>query len=128
MKIETKLKPYMGYSRAGGSEEGACLIFAHNGKEAKKLAFEELKGWFDEQEWIDVAVNRLKGEWLYQEADQENLKNNFPHVVDNPMTCKKCETWGHETYIDGVCEDCRELIEDIKKSDQEIISGEGGSK
>lgn len=120
MKIETKLKPYIGYSRSGGSEEGACLIFANNCKEAKKLAFEEFKGWFDEQEWIDVAVNKLKGEWLYKEANQENLKNNFPHVVDNPVTCKKCETWGHETYIDGICEDCRELIEDIKKGDREI--------
>ncbi|MDQ7818716.1 MAG: hypothetical protein RDU14_16945 [Melioribacteraceae bacterium] len=107
--IETKLKPYMGYSRAGGSKEGAVLIFAHTAREAKKLTFPELKGWCGDQEWIDVAVNRLKGEWLYAEADQEMLKNNIPHVIDCPKsTCKQCECWGSKLNEEGICEDCIE--------------------
>lgn len=117
--IQTKLKPYMGYSRGGGSEEGAVLIFAHTAREAKKLAFEELKGWCDDQEWIDVAVKRLKGEWLYAETDQEKLKNNIPHVIDSPTGCRRCELWGVKLNEKGICEDCLELEEDFNKNDLE---------
>ena len=105
--IQTELKPYMGYSRAGGSAEGAVLIFAHTAREAKKYAFEELQGWYSDQEWIDVAIKKLKGEHLYKEADQENLQKNIPHVIDCPKsTCKQCECWGLELNEDGICSYC----------------------
>lgn len=112
------MKPYMGYSRSGGSAAGAVLIFAHNGREAKKLAFEELTGWCYDQEWIDVVVNLLKGEWLYAEADQEKLKNGIPHIIDSPTCCKQCETWGHKLNEKGICNYCEEELstsEEVKK-------------
>ena len=114
---EKRLKPYMGFSRSGGSEEGAVLIFAHTAKEAKSIAFEELKGWCDNQEWIDVVVNRLDGEWLYADADQEMLKNNIPHVNNSPTGCKCCELWGLKLNAEEICKDCQqELIisEEVK--------------
>ena len=43
------LKIYSGYSILMGFEEGACLIFAPNRREAKKLAFKQLKGWYDDK-------------------------------------------------------------------------------
>lgn len=107
--VGNKLKPYMGYSRSGGSAAGAVLIFAHTAREAKKLAFPELKGWCDGQEWIDVAVRKLKKEYLYAEADLEKLKNNIPHVIYSPtITCKQCECWGLELNGDGICTNCIE--------------------
>ena len=101
----------MGYSRGGGSEEGACLIFAHNGKEAKKLAFEELSGWCSDQEWIDVAVNRIRKYFIYKSADQELLAKGIPHIADNPACCKQCEMWGSELDENGICESCKEFKE-----------------
>jgi hypothetical protein len=106
--IETILMPYIGYSREAGSNEGACLIFAPNCKEARKLAFDILQGWFTDQEWIDVAVSLLKGEHYYLDADLEKLKKNIPHTNDSPQKthCKRCETWGHKLDENGECEEC----------------------
>lgn len=106
------LNIYMGYSRAGGSSEGAVLIFAHTVKEAKKI------GWYIcsdmmVDEYIDMAVNRLRNEdYLYAQADQEKLDNSIAHVIDNPKICIECETWGSSPIgDDGFCDTCRSMLE-----------------
>ena len=74
------LKIYMGFSRSGGSQEGACLVFARNAKEARQFAFPTIGGWFD-TDWIDCAVKWMKGkDFLYEEADAEKLKAGEPQL------------------------------------------------
>ncbi len=58
---------------------------------------------------VSLASNHTEvlGEHLYKEADQDKLKNNIPHVIDNPRnTCKQCEYWGSELNEDGICSNC----------------------
>ena len=108
-KVMPTLKMYMGFWRAVGSSEGACLIFANNYKEAKKIAFGVLGGWSTDTEWIDVGVNLIrKSDYLYKEANQELLKNNIPHSIESPEGCNKCERWGYEIDAEGICSSCRE--------------------
>lgn len=105
----SNLKMYMGYSRAGGSEFGAVLIFAHTVREARIVGFTELLT----DEYIDFAANLIPHEntWLLENADQDKLKNNIPHVIDNPKTCNDCELWGHSKILDnGSCEECENEI------------------
>jgi hypothetical protein len=98
----------MGFSRGAGSEEGACLIFAHTAKEARKLAHRVMLGWFD-GEWIDTAVRRLRGKpWLMLEADMAKLAEDEPHAIECPTTCPTCGQWGHE-QIAGRCSNCGEV-------------------
>ncbi len=107
--LKKNLKPYMGYSKEAGSENGACLVFAHTKTEAKKLAFTILKNWDDAQEWIDVKVKWLKDEdYLYDQANQEKLRNGIAHVIESPTCCDSCNLWGKELDEKGLCEDCRE--------------------
>ena len=98
--IMNGLKAYMGHSRAGGSREGACLVFAHNTKEARKLAYPVLMSWFDSNgsdDWIDTAAHVLKDcEFLFKEANQEKLIAGIAHVIESPKTCIVCEMWGEE--------------------------------
>lgn len=102
------LKIYMGYDSFAGSEEGACLVFAHNRKEARKIAFPVLQGWFDSQ-WIDCTVQWLKdGNQLYSQADQEKLKKDEAHVIESPQCCRNCDLWGEKLNEDGYCEKCAE--------------------
>jgi hypothetical protein len=106
---EHKLKLYMGYSRLAGSTEGACLVFANNRKEARKVAFQCLRCWWGEQEWTDTKVQWLKNEdYLYKQANVEKLEKNIPHVIESPQACKKCELWGAELNENGICENCME--------------------
>lgn len=94
------LHPYIVYDRVAGSEEGALLVFAHTGREARKLAWPEVRSWFDTQ-WIDLAVRRLKG-------DATHLRRSFePHVIEDPPACDRCEHWFVTPLnADGLCEDC----------------------
>jgi len=103
-----ELKPYMGYSREAGSFEGAVLIFAHGIKEAKVLAWKEMR--YDiVEDYMDVAVNRLwEKDWLFKDADQEKLKQGIAHVVISPTGCRSCELWGEELNDEGYCPDCEE--------------------
>jgi predicted Zn-ribbon and HTH transcriptional regulator len=114
-----KLKPYMGYSHAGGSQEGAVLIFAYNIKEAKRLAWPALHGLFVD-DFIDMAVKVIKGgDYLFKQMPKwstEKLTAGLPHVVDNPPICKNCEFWGvGEFNEEGYCPDCAEEIEAYPK-------------
>ena len=103
---------YMGFSRCNGSYEGAALIFAHSVREAKKVGWRECGNLFTD-EFTDFSVRLLKdSEWLYQEANQEKLRNDIAHTIDNPHSCKRCECWGQSEILDnGLCEDCNAELE-----------------
>lgn len=102
------MKAYMGYDRHNGPLEGAVLIFAHSYREAKRVGARVVQDLFD-SEFIDVRVNRLwTADHLFVEADQDKLARGTAHVIDNPKTCVRCETWGYPFDEDGVCKLCRE--------------------
>ena len=44
--ISTKLHPYMVFD-GGDPEEGACLVFAHNAREARLIGFPTVSMWSD---------------------------------------------------------------------------------
>ena len=100
----TELHPYMVYSRSAGSAEAAYLVFAHNRQEARVIGFDgELT-----DEWIDVAVNRLKEDYFFEYGHQEKLSFNIAHRIDSPPVCKGCGFWGVSKLNDeGYCHDCQ---------------------
>ncbi len=105
------LKAYMGSGI--DSSEGACLIFAHTAKEAKKVGYNEcLRDW--DVDFINVKVKKLKQtEFLFSQADTKKLKLSIPHVVDDPITCPKCGLWwDYPLTKDGYCESCQERLDD----------------
>ena len=107
---EIVLKPYMGYSAFAGEEEGAVLIFARTAREARKIGYQAAS--FITDEYIDFAVHFMRNStFLYADADQAKLRNNIPHVIDQPTLCKCCEFWGMELDAAGLCENCREADE-----------------
>lgn len=98
---------YMGYSAAMGSCEGAILIFANSAKEAKKL-FWKNSIMLDIDEYIDMKVILIKDKPFLE----KEKKYDYPHIVEFPTTCWRCDMWGEEIGEDGLCDDCRELEED----------------
>jgi hypothetical protein len=112
--VERKLKPYMGYSREGGSREGAVLIFAYNLKEAKRLCWPYISGIFTD-EFTDMAVRYLKDhKYLFNQMpkwSKEKLNVGISHVVDSPPCCKSCEIWGYDLNEQGYCPDCQDEID-----------------
>lgn len=99
------LKAYMGYHRASDPSDGALLVFAHSVAEARQVAQGDMCFDFG-CEWIDMRFDRLKGDYIFKEANQELLKQDVAHVVDNPTSCKSCQLWGMEMNKDGLCENC----------------------
>ena len=127
--MKHNLKPYMGYSHAGGSREGAVLIFAHNIKEAKKIGWPILHGMFLD-EFTDMAVRFIKnGGYLFDQMpkwSQLKLYNGTPHVVDAPPSCKNCNLWGMGEFNEGgYCPDCADEIEDNQESNSTLAILEG---
>jgi hypothetical protein len=116
------LKPYMGYSRWDGPVEGAILIFAHSVREAKKIGCRDGN---ITDEYVDFAVNLIRySPWLFKDANQEKLQSDTAHVIDSPTGCKRCELWGNEIGEDGLCEDCREEVEqeyELKEGDGKVF-------
>ena len=110
------MKPYMGYSREGGSREGAVLIFAHNIKEAKRIGFKVLSSWITD-EYTDMAVTLIKkGDFLFEQVSdwsKDKLAKGIPHVLDSPPSCKVCELWGSELNENGLCEDCQDYEDEL---------------
>lgn len=105
--MNNKLKPYMGYSRHEGSEEGAMLVLAHNGREAKRLAWSILSDWWAGIEYTDMAVRLLRDDHVLALADQKKLAAGEPHVIDAPVVCDSCELWGDGLEADGrTCTRC----------------------
>lgn len=98
----------MGYDNVAGQSECAVLVFAYTAKEAKNLTW---KNWpADMDYYTDARANLIKGcEWLLK-----CKKKDIPHVVENPTSCENCLTWGGSPIdADGICEDCRELENDV---------------
>lgn len=93
-----RLNPYMAY--CGDPDEGAALVFAESAKEARRLAYDTLRCWFD-AEWIGVRVRRLR-------RNREYLMGLYDgHAVcDDPPSCDVCGTWGAPADETG-CENCR---------------------
>ncbi|MHB1681108.1 MAG: hypothetical protein ACYCTB_11490 [bacterium] len=104
------LKAYMGSEE--DTSEGACLIFAHTAKEAKKVGYNDcLRSW--DINYINVRIKKLKQtEFLFSQANQKKLKSGIAHVIEEPIVCSQCETWGCDELTDGLCESCREQNED----------------
>lgn len=102
------LKTYMFFSRCSGSWEGAALVFAHTAQEAKKIGWQYCWGLIVD-EYTDCAVRLIRNsEYLYQEANQEKLKNDEAHANDQPRTCSYCTYWGVGPIgPDGLCDGCR---------------------
>ena len=89
------LRAYMGY--VGDPEEGACLVFARDAREAKSLAFECCHGWWP-CEWTDIRVKWLKrpeDQHLFAEANQVKLHAGQAHAIESPIPCPRCERWGY---------------------------------
>lgn len=100
------LRPYMGWAGLDPAE-GAVLVFAHHRQEAKRLAFAVLRGWFD-CPYIDTRVRRLRrhADWVRHLANPAALAEGRPHAVDDPASCRHCNTWGTPLLETGECVDC----------------------
>ena len=111
------LKPYMIYSRHNGPSEGAFLCFAHSWREARNVSWRSAR--FDiTDDFLDLTARLIKGEdYLYKQANQTLLSQNIPHVIDSPITCSRCYTWGgYEIDETGYCEGCKEIINDTSNN------------
>lgn len=101
-----QLKAYMAYDDIAGSDEGACLVFAHTAKKARRLAWPTLRGWFD-TDWLDARVKWIRDRpHVFGYADQEKFWRGEPHVIDCPRGCYVCGVWT-EPLVAGRCADCR---------------------
>ena len=97
------MKIYIGFDSYQGAGEGACLIFANTAREAKKLAYPIIRGWFD-TEWIETGVKMLRDmEYLKSQATSD-----LPHAIECPETCPKCELWGTGEIVNGSCPVCND--------------------
>lgn len=99
------LKMYVGYP-SEEMERIAVLIFAHDSKEAFKLAYKSL-----DCEFIYTRVNRLwkNAPHLLAAADKEKYSNDVAHVIDNPPSCENCEVWAEYVIVEqgeDLCADC----------------------
>jgi hypothetical protein len=101
------LKPYMGW--AGDSAEGAVLVFATTAREAKPIAFDLVRGWATDAEFVDVRVRRLRthAAYLLTIADPAKLAAGLAHGLDDIPSCPGCELWG-APIVDGRCENCND--------------------
>lgn len=105
------LKPYMGYDGLAGSIEGACLIFAHSVREARRHAWKCIQDWFD-ADFINVRARLIKdGQHLFTEADQEKLAAGIPHIIEAPKSCNRCGMWGEVRGDNTLCDGCIETAD-----------------
>lgn len=113
------LKPYMGWM-GDDPADGACLVFAYTAREARRLAFDVLRGWFDDAQWIHARTRRLRlhAEWLRTQADQAALAEGRSHVIDDPASCKNCDRWGPPINDTGSCERCAAEIAEFGELDR----------
>lgn len=100
------LKAYIGFSKTAGPQEGAILIFDHDSREAKKNGWKANTFIHDlcDGEFLDFRVNIIRNEWIMEQHTQEG-----PQIIENPISCKMCLTWGKE--MEGeLCVDCVEEL------------------
>ncbi len=106
------MKIYMGFDGELGSGEGACLVFANNAKEAKKLAYPVVNSWFSNG-YMATRVLRLRSlDYLFKLS-----RSAQPHVINFPGTCPVCESWGTGEIIDGSCRTCTQMGLDVEYND-----------
>ena len=114
-KGEAMLKTYMGYCAKATPQDGACLIFAHNIREAKPIAYHFNRDSFD-CEYTCSRVALLKNNpWLFEQVDEwvkEKIAKDEAVGTDDPPTCDLCELWGEKLDERGICTVCRE--EEVK--------------
>jgi len=96
----------MCYEKIMGPTDGACLVFAHNVREALRLAHPILSRWWDGYERTDGCADLLRGKHMYLEADQAKLAAGIPHVIERPKVCAICQHWGFRRNKLGICESC----------------------
>ena len=93
----------------------AVLVFDTTARNAVIAGFRS--GFWDNL--LDMRARWIKDPGhLWDEADPEKLKNNIPHIVKSPKTCKGCELWGenHPLNKNGYCGECEaEYEENIEK-------------
>ncbi len=102
------MKPYVAFSRAAGSEEGAILVIAHTSREAKKLAWQSGEVW-NSDGWTDLAIKLIIEDHNSMPlADQEKINRDIAHTVSEPVACENCDLWGSGLDCDGMCSWCGE--------------------
>lgn len=110
------LKLYMGYSHDLWAEY-AVLVFAHNTKEAKKVAFGTLLSLDSGLEYINVRVRRIYSDapHLWDAGDPKKIFDGTAHAIDNPQSCANCEMWGSGIVIqeNGWCSQCNDAYGDV---------------
>lgn len=102
------LHPYMGFV-GDAPEEGAVLVFAHDAREARPLAYLGLNG-LSETAYVDVRVRRMRKhlDYLRTLGDDEKLAEDRSHVIDDPRSCPSCGCWGVPIEDgDNACQRCR---------------------
>ena len=104
------MKPYMAFSRSAGSEEGAILVVANTAKEAKTLAWGRC---LNVEGWTDQGVRLIRDNSTLLLADQQKVRHNIPHVIDDPLSCEMCGLWGAGLTEDNKCGYCGEHPGDI---------------
>lgn len=92
------LKPYMAHM--GEPWDCASLIFAHNAREAKKLA--------RRVSWMDCAYTDIRVNLIRDGDGAKFRKSDQPHVIESPPVCARCEQWKISGYDEstGLCDDC----------------------
>ena len=102
------LHPYMAFA-GDDPTEGAVLVFANNSREAKPLAYCGINSLFDVA-YTDIRVRRMRKhlDHLHSLGDADKLARNFAHVVDDPASCPRCESWGAPAHPDGGCMFCHQ--------------------
>lgn len=98
----------MAFSRQEGQyESGAILVIANTVREARKIAWPHC--WHVE-DFVDLAVRLIRDNLeVLHLVDQTKLQRNQPHVIDNPLACEFCNTWGSGLTVDKLCCNCGEL-------------------
>lgn len=96
------MKPYIAYSRAAGPEEGAILVIAHTSREVKKLAWNSGDCW-NIDGWTDLAIKLIRNHNSMPLADQEKIKCDTAHVINQPAGCENCHLWGAGLDRDDMC-------------------------
>ena len=103
------LKAYSVHSLFSGPQEVAMLVFAHTVQEAQVVGWREGANDLTDR-FIDLAASLMgKHPWLFEEANQEKLAADVPHLIWNIKSCSVCECWGQSRIgEDGLCDRCKE--------------------
>jgi hypothetical protein len=100
------LKAYIAYAN-DEPVDGAILVMAHSWKEAKRLSYSWVMGELCVL-YTEVTVQWIKNpeNSILRSVNKEKYKNNIPHLVNNPISCKECFMWGLELDEDELCCNC----------------------